>query len=170
MLLFMRAVTLVYHHKSFILLNVMHSSLCYKKTSFSCLIVWFIANSLSLYWSVFERTVATVFLQRFCTQAHLETNVPLIEKSFPPHCLNTGVDSGENDCCCCCCCRIRSFKYDRNAASAEYTGRTCGHSSNYQTIWVLHPPATPPSLPHKHTYTPFLVFPPSKLKQCSKGP
>lgn len=28
----------------------------------------------------------------------------------------------------------------------------------------------PPSPPHKHTYTPFLVFPPSKLKQCSKGP
>lgn len=153
----MRAVTLVYHHKSFILSNIVHSSLCCKKTSFSCLIAWFITNSLSLYWSVFERTVATVFLQRFCTQAHLETNVPLIEKSFPPHCLNKGVDSGENDCCCYCLplC-ICSFKYDRNGASAEYTGRTCGHSSNYQTIWVLHPPAIPPSpQTHIHSFSSF---------------
>lgn len=30
------------------------------------------------------------------TQAHLKTNVLLIEESFLPHCLNRGVDSSEN--------------------------------------------------------------------------
>lgn len=121
---------------------------------------WFIQNSLSLYSSDSEQTVATVFLRRFRTQAHLKTNVPLIERSFPPRCLNTGVDSGEN--CRRCLLQWLFFKYYRNGASAEYTRRICGHSCNYQRLFEHCIPVKPT---HTNTHTPFLVFPLSKLKQ-----
>lgn len=105
--------------------------------------------------------MATVFLRRFRTQAHLKTNVPLIERSFPPCCLNTGVDSGEN----CRCCRLQWL-------FLNITGMVpllSTHAGSVDTPAIIRDylstasPRNPPT--QTHTHTPFLVFPPSKLKQ-----
>lgn len=42
---------------------------------------------------------AAVFLHTRLHTSSPKTNVLLIEKSFLPHCLNTGVDSSENYLC-----------------------------------------------------------------------
>lgn len=95
-----------------------------------------------------------------CPQAHLKTNVLLTEKSFPPHCLNTGVDSGENgDCYCCCrhrclpCPCTGSFKYESCSLLNTLRQDLSTLQQLSAIIWALSPSPAPRPNTHTVLYT-----------------
>ncbi len=98
-----------------------------------------------------------------CTQAHLKTNVLLLKSRFLLAVWTKVLILVKMTAAASLpAFALLNMKQAKWCLRWVHLGRTCGHSSNYWRLFEycipLHP--TP-----AHTYTPFLVFPPSKLTQ-----